>query len=424
MLPLAAGTLREDSPSLLSKLSEFSLSPPDEEEEQNVQTVDRPAKDSAKTDSAKTYSSDHRRKFHGTNSHSSHNEIYLARILPRGPRVNRDVTRSNFHVSSPSSNHGAGRPTVYFRSPSRRGRTTSTRVFHEIKRNNTIEYQVHDATKQDLLRRLEQGVSEKGLKTELKVMVNMMSQMNILLSKFSDSTIAGTLRLSTKARVVKRVHELAGQMMHYFDRLSKEFERQINDIAEIKAYLPTLGPHVKPTLLRTALKLWDQRIIITYVNPYSSPILVRLPSKIRETNSKKTEEMKTQDEPRFSPALRTRSLHPAHHLFRRSSQHRLPPQAAISLKTPIARPHGPAPRAHPTLHDARVRHSRDPHARDGKSSSGDERGASLAAIRAGRRRLRLDVSPGARLPTHDRQAGAKSERGGGGCDYSAGRAWS
>ena len=230
MLPLAAETLCEDSPSLLSKLSEFSISPPDEEEEQNFQTLDRPAEDSVKT-----YSSSHRHKFHGTNSHSSHNEIYSARIFPRGHTVSRGVTRSDFHVLSPSPNHGASKPTVYFRSPSRRGRTASTRVFHEMKRNNTIEHQVHDATRQDLLRRLEEGVSEKGLKTELKVMVNMMSQMNILLSKFSDTASAGTLRLSTKARVVKRVTELAGQMIHYFDRVKSSSARSI------------ISPRLKPT---------------------------------------------------------------------------------------------------------------------------------------------------------------------------------
>lgn len=281
MLPLAAGTLHEYSPSLLSKLSEFSLSPPDEDEEQRFQTVDRPVKDSVKADS-----STHRRKFHDTISHSNHNETCLARILPRRLTVNRGVTRSDFHVSSSSSNHGDNNPTTYFHSLSRRRRNTGARVAHEIKKNITMGNQPHDTTRQDLLRRLGQGVYEEGLTTELKVMVNMMSQMNILLSKFSGTTIAGTPRLSMKARAVKRGKELAGQMMYYFDGLGKEFERQINNIAEIKTYLPTLGPHVKPSLLRTALKIWDQHIIITYVNPCSSLFLVRLPPNWRNEQQK------------------------------------------------------------------------------------------------------------------------------------------
>lgn len=123
-------------------------------------------------------------------------------------------------------------------------------------------------TRQDLLKRLEQGNSERGLRDELKVMINMMERMNILLRGLSGTPIVGAPKISMNVGTINQGIALAAQIKHYFNTLGKKYESQIRNITQIKSYLPILDPHVKSTLLRTGLKICNDRIIIMYADPF------------------------------------------------------------------------------------------------------------------------------------------------------------
>lgn len=130
-----------------------------------------------------------------------------------------------------------------------------------------MKSQHYDVTRQDLLKKLEQGNSEGGLRDELKVMINMMKRMNTLLRGLSGTPIVGAPKINMNACTINQGMALAAQMKHYFNTLGEKYECQIHNITQMKSYLPILGPHVKSTLVRTALKIYSKRIMITYADP-------------------------------------------------------------------------------------------------------------------------------------------------------------
>lgn len=417
MLPVAARASHGNSLGSISELSEFSLVPPDDEEQRDCQTVDAPVGGSGRSESFSRH-----RSSYDTDRNSGHNGLYLAQILTRGPSANRSITRSDFHSSPSSSNNRVNKSITRLNSLDYRSHATTKKGAHSSKKNDIMKNKSYYAARQDLLKRLEQGSSEERLGNELKVMINIMERMNTLLLGLSGTTIVGAPRLNMNACTINQGTALAAQMKHYFYTLGRRYERQIDNIAEIRSYLPILGPHLKSTLVRTALKIWNERIIITYVHPshqlFLSPALETHPPK-REPNEKKLNP-ETQHTPRFSPAPRTRYIHPPLHLLRHPGLHHLPPEAAIPLQPPPAPPRSHPPGTDPAIHGARLRHPRNTHTRDRKPSHSNERSTNPPTVSARPNRLHPNTSPGALLPTHDSQAGAKSARGG----YSPSREYS
>lgn len=112
------------------------------------------------------------------------------------------------------------------------------------------------ATGAYLLKLLEDDDFDKGLVDEFKLMINMVRHMNCMLFK-DDSVATSKINSST----LTEVHGLAHEVGSYFNKLGNKLEDGLDAILDVKAYLPGLGPEVKPTYLRTALKHWNQQIM-------------------------------------------------------------------------------------------------------------------------------------------------------------------
>lgn len=244
MLPVAAHPSHKDSLSSIAELSEFSFTPPDEEERRDWQTVDAYVGYPGRSESFNR---------HGIN-------------------IANQKSQSNLQSVDQGSH------AIYKEAP------------HSIKKYDIMKRQPSYATRQDLLKRLEQGSSKEGLGGELKVMINMMERMNTLLLGLGGTAIFGAPKISMNAGTINQGMALAAQMKHYFNTLGKKFECQIHNITKIQRYLPILGPHVESTLVRTALKIWNERFIITYVDSsyhlFLTLALETIPPK-RDSNKRK-----------------------------------------------------------------------------------------------------------------------------------------
>lgn len=262
--------------------------------------------DSTRLESSSRRHHHHHHHHRINNISSSSKTSYPAPVIPRTHTMNSSSGRSDYHTpsSSLSSKHGFARrlPYLYSRDSSRRSSSSSGQVISEHQtKSKSAEYHTPYVTGHDLLRMLGRGRFEEGLTDEFKVMINMVRHINALLPRINATKMAATIPTSVVAaitaatwvkindRALQRGQGLAMQVMHYFDRLGKGLRRQINKIVEVKAYLPSLGPLVRPALLRTALRIWNERII-KYVYHAPPPLFgpfLYLPCHISQTlNSK------------------------------------------------------------------------------------------------------------------------------------------
>lgn len=58
-----------------------------------------------------------------------------------------------------------------------------------------------------------------------------------------------------------RVSQCKSSTSHRFDKLRDKLDRGVGEITIVRAYLPSLEPEVSPALLRTAMKIWDKKIM-------------------------------------------------------------------------------------------------------------------------------------------------------------------
>lgn len=107
-----------------------------------------------------------------------------------------------------------------------------------------------------LLKLLDTGDFDQGLVKEFKTMINMTKHMNSMLFK-GDKASGFKVRTPT----LNQVEIIAVQIIHYFDKLSDQFDVAIDKIVEIKQYLPSLASRVKADSVRTALKVWNTKIL-------------------------------------------------------------------------------------------------------------------------------------------------------------------
>ena len=354
MLPVATHASHKDSFGSIAELSVFSLVPPDEER-RDCQAMDGPVGYLGRSTSFTRHRSSYDIKFS-----SGDNTSYVAQTLAHDPNVNCYTPRSVLDsTSSPSHNEVNQKPPSRLRSLDQRDYAICNRSGYSTAKKEVLKSQSYYAIRQDLLARLEQGSSEDGLGKELKVMISMMARMNTLLLGLSGITIVGAPKISMNAHTINQGTAVAAQMKHYFNSLGQKYENQLGNIAAIKNYLPFLGPNVKSTLVRTALKIWNERIVITYVDFQRRP-------------DKRKLKPKAQRKPRFSSAPPTTYLHPPFHLLRYPSLHNLSPQAAIPLGTSHTHPSSYPTRTHPALHGARLRYPRSTYTRDRKPSESNE----------------------------------------------------
>lgn len=263
MLPAVAQAWYKGSLGSIDELAEFSFDPPDDEEDENFPTTDTPVGYSGESESfTRLRSSD------DSKCSSGNNGSHQAQSLSHSSTVNRSTNRSVFDpTASPSYQEWNQRSFSHLHSLDQCGRPICDKGSHSIKKHRVTRTQFHYATRRDLLKRLEQGSSEAGLADELRVMISMMERMNILLRGLDGTAIVGAPKINLNAHTMYQATALATQMMHYFNELGKNYEHQIDNIAKIKSYLPDLGPHMKSILVRTALKMWNERIITSYVDP-------------------------------------------------------------------------------------------------------------------------------------------------------------
>lgn len=123
-----------------------------------------------------------------------------------------------------------------------------------------------------LLKLLDTGDFDQGLVKEFKTMINMTKHMNSMLFK-GDKASGFKVRTPT----LNQVEIIAVQIIHYFDKLSDQFDVGIDKIVEIKQYLPSLASRVKADSVRTALKVWNTKILgyaYLYFSSLTSPQLL------------------------------------------------------------------------------------------------------------------------------------------------------
>lgn len=112
------------------------------------------------------------------------------------------------------------------------------------------------ATGAYLLGLLDNDDFDKALVKEFKSMINMVRHMNLML--FKGDKASG---FKIRPRTLEQVEVIAVQVIHYFDRLGDKFDHAIDAVAEVKSYLPSLGPEVKLSHIRVALKVWNTQIM-------------------------------------------------------------------------------------------------------------------------------------------------------------------
>lgn len=262
MLPVAPQASHKDLLSSIAGLSEFSLAVLDEENRRDCQAADRPVECTGWSESLTRC-----RSSYDTKCRSGTNGPYLAQIVTHCPSENYCITGSIFNPTSSSSINTANEKSPsHLQGVNQPGHAIHKEITHSIKKNKIMKSQYCHTTRQDLLKRLEQGYPEGGLGDELKVMINMMERMNTILRGLSGIRIVGAPKINMNACTINQGIALATQMKHYFNTLGQQYECQIHNITQIRSYLPILGPDVKSTLVRTALKIWNERIIITYVD--------------------------------------------------------------------------------------------------------------------------------------------------------------
>lgn len=255
--------------SLRSTVPELSSLPPDEVKKQDFKATAALAKSSATSGLSTRCSSLHKTSSSSSSSGSSRNGIPLPDALTYGPMINNITKRSDSRTSSTSSKNRTDTRVADLHSPERHSHRTYENDSYDIKTNDGIRRKTDQITGQDMLEnKPEPETPEDELQNELNIITNMINHVNKILLGFSCSIDPPWL--NREARAAKQAKELTGQMMHYFDHLGKNLERQTEEIAEIKPYLPSLDPQVKPILLRTALKIWIHRLINRYVTPLRS----------------------------------------------------------------------------------------------------------------------------------------------------------
>lgn len=257
----------KDLLSSIAELSEISIASPGEENwKRYCQTVDRPCKYPGWSDPIT-----HPRSSDDPKHSSGESRSYLAQILACRPFANCCITRFVLNPSSSASINTANKKSLsLLQSVNQPGQAIHTEGAHDIKKDQVMKSQHYYDARHDLLKRLEQGDSEGGLRDELKVMINMMERMNTLLRGLGGTPIVGAPKIKMNVGTINQGMALAAQMKHYFNTLGTKYEFQVRNITQIKSYLPNLGPHVKSTLLRYGLKICNERIIITYADPFLS----------------------------------------------------------------------------------------------------------------------------------------------------------
>ena len=108
-----------------------------------------------------------------------------------------------------------------------------------------------------LLKLLEIEGFNHGLVRELQTVINMVRHMNIML--FQDKNDTNDWKINPK--VMEELEEITIQVIHYFDEFGNSLNRGIDKIHEVKPHLPSLGPDIDPCVLRTALNVWNDRLM-------------------------------------------------------------------------------------------------------------------------------------------------------------------
>lgn len=107
-----------------------------------------------------------------------------------------------------------------------------------------------------LLKLLDSCDFDEGLAKEFKVMINMVKHINSLLfhGSHGPGEQIGPHRL-------RQIESVAEQVVHYFAKLGDKFDADLSRIKDVRKGLPSLGHDVKPTFLRTNLNVWNLRIM-------------------------------------------------------------------------------------------------------------------------------------------------------------------
>jgi len=108
-----------------------------------------------------------------------------------------------------------------------------------------------------LLKLLENEGFNKELVEELQTVINMVRHLNIMLFKDKNDTNDWKI----KPKVMEELEEVTIQVIHYFDEFGNSLNRGIDKIHEVKPHLPSLGPDTDPCVLRTALNVWNDRLM-------------------------------------------------------------------------------------------------------------------------------------------------------------------
>ncbi len=108
-----------------------------------------------------------------------------------------------------------------------------------------------------LLNLLDSCDLDKGLVKEFEVMINMVKHMNWML--FKEDKVAGHCKIGP--RTLRKIEVVAVQVLTYFTMFGDKFDGAILRIKELEPYLPSLGPEVNTMHLRTALNIWNVKIM-------------------------------------------------------------------------------------------------------------------------------------------------------------------
>ena len=108
-----------------------------------------------------------------------------------------------------------------------------------------------------LLKLLDNRGFHPDLVEELRTVINMVRHMNIMLYNGKK----GTTDWMIKRDVMRELKEVTIQVIHCFDEFGNSLNRGIDKINEVKPLLPNLGPGADLCSLRTALKIWNARLM-------------------------------------------------------------------------------------------------------------------------------------------------------------------
>lgn len=108
-----------------------------------------------------------------------------------------------------------------------------------------------------LLKLLDTGAFDSELKQELQTVINLVRHMNIMLFKGKN----GTTDWKIKPDVMEELEEVTIQVIHFFDEFGNNLNLGIDKIHEVKAHLPSPKPDTDPYLWRTALRVWNARLM-------------------------------------------------------------------------------------------------------------------------------------------------------------------